>query len=44
MTYAIPQYRYVRGVVHISGAACGWTKPISTKQYALIFKFIFTGT
>jgi hypothetical protein len=43
-TYANPQYRYVRGVVHVSGAAYSWTKLIWNKEFALTFTFIFTRT
>jgi len=42
--YANPQYRHVRGVFHVSGAAYGWTKLTSNNEFALIFTFIFTRT
>jgi hypothetical protein len=44
ITYTNPQYRCVREIVHISGAAYGWTKPISNKKFASNFMFIFTRT
>jgi hypothetical protein len=44
ITYASPQHRYVRGVVHVSGVVYGWGKPMSNKEFTLIFTFIFTGT